>query len=172
MSNGNISRRALSAGFASLVPAPTVSAALASGISATDPIFAAIEAHRDAYMRRLKACNVVVHLRDGTPEHEVADEANSIAIAANIAAEVALANIQPTTMAGVLALLAHVDDFDCQGLALPEDPRQCHSLHEFLPTMTDDEILDRFSGEPIELPFTFWILRNARIALQALAVRS
>jgi hypothetical protein len=46
------------------------------------------------------------------------------------------------------------------------------TTHEFLPTLVDDEILDRFSGEPIELPFTFWILRNARMALQALAVRS
>jgi hypothetical protein len=64
-----------------------------------------------------------------------------------------------------------MDDFHCQALALPEDPRQCHSMHEFLPTVMDDAIVDRFSGEPIDdLPFAFWILRNARMALQAIAV--
>jgi hypothetical protein len=33
----------------------------------------------------------------------------------------ALTEIQPTTMAGVLALLAYLDDFYVQAIELPED---------------------------------------------------
>ena len=41
----------------------------------------------------------------------------------------------------------------------------------FRDTRVDHKILDRLSGKPIELPFTVWIMRNARLALSTLAVR-
>jgi hypothetical protein len=42
-------------------------------------------------------------------------------------------------------------------------------MHKFFGTLVDDEIRERFNGEPIELPLTFWIMRNVRAARQTLA---
>jgi len=44
-------------------------------------------------------------------------------------------------------------------------------MHEFFGTLVDNEIRERFNGEPIELPLTFWIMRNVRAARQTLAVQ-
>jgi hypothetical protein len=137
-----------------------------------DPIFAAIEGHRDAHMRRMKTGRVVSRTSSPSREFDAVEAVQDVACDLLSAAEEELARTQPTTMAGVRALLAYVDDFHTQAFALSEDPKNWHSTHEFLPTLVDDEILDRLSGEPIELPFTFWIVRNARMALQSLAVRS
>jgi hypothetical protein len=41
-----------------------------------------------------------------------------------------------------------------------------------LSELTDETILDKFNGEPIRLPYDFWIMRNVREALQTLAMQS
>jgi hypothetical protein len=38
--------------------------------------------------------------------------------------------------------------------------------------LSDDTILDQLNGNPIELPYNFWIMRNVREALQPLAEQS
>jgi hypothetical protein len=88
-------------------------------------------------------------------------------------AELGLTKIQPTTMAGVLALLAYMDDFHVQTFELPEDPGDWHSGdQELTEYLEDDAILDKFDGEPVKLPYNVWIMRNVRAALQSLATQS
>ena len=88
-------------------------------------------------------------------------------------AELGPTKIQPTTMAGVLALLAYMDDFHTQAFQLPEDPKNWHSGDEELTEwLEDDAILNKFDGEPIKLPYNVWIMRNIRAALQSLATQS
>jgi hypothetical protein len=53
-----------------------------------------------------------------------ADAAEGLRRAAEDDAQWELANVVPTTFAGVLALLAHLDDLYTGAIALPEDPAQ------------------------------------------------
>ena len=108
MSNGNISRRALSAGFASLVPALTVSAAIASGISATDPIFAAIEAHRRAW-EALAPCSELDEAASGG-DQDAAQELDQLQNANRDATEKLLDVAATATPAGAAALLDYAVD--------------------------------------------------------------
>jgi hypothetical protein len=57
--------------------------------------------------------------------------------------------------------------------SLPED-REWHSGEETdgISSFADKEVLEKYSGKPLELPLIFWITRNIRTALQALAVQS
>jgi hypothetical protein len=71
-------------------------------------------------------------------------------------------------MTGVLALL---DDYHVQAIDLPEDPIQWHSHHHFFGIVESHDVRDRFNGEPLDLPLTFWVLRNVREALQSLTMR-
>ena len=87
-----------------------------------------------------------------------------------------LSEVVPTTMAGVMALLRYLEEFQEQAIELPEAPRQWHSGdHDALLTETHEHpnLVDKFNGEPLELPFTYWIMQNVRTALQSLvAVQS
>ena len=115
MSPENLLRRSILAGTASVPALPVV--ALAS--TEPDPIYAAIEAHRSAFLRRLKASRINSHLEeDDSPEKRSAEEANSATYAAKVNAELDLVETGPTTHAGILALLAYVDDFSPE-LLLP-----------------------------------------------------
>jgi hypothetical protein len=182
MSSTNLSRRATLAGAAS-VPALAlpVSVALAAPETAPaaiepDPIFAAIEAHRDAFVCDMRAARIFSRLESGTPEYtpeyKAADSHAKDAYGLLSDAEDGLANTEPTTMAGVLALLAYVEDFHCQAVVHPDDPKNWHSEGVDLGKLIDEDVIDKFSGEPIELPFTFWVMRNVREALQGMAVQS
>jgi hypothetical protein len=98
---------------------------------------------------------------------------NSPAEACETEAETELLTIQPTAMAGVFALIDYMDDIRIQAIVLPEDPENFYSEETFLPEhLTDDAILDKTNGKPIELPYYFWIMRNVREALQTLAGQS
>jgi hypothetical protein len=114
-------------------------------------------------------------LSEAIQEKTEAEAAEDDAWLAEVDAQWKLTNVVPTTFAGVLALLAYSDDLYTGALALPEEPQNWHSGREvggFLGVSCDDEVLDKFSGEPIELPLIFWIMRNVRTALQDMAVRS
>ncbi len=79
-------------------------------------------------------------------------------------------------MAGVVALLRYLEKFQEQAMELPEDPRGWHSGdHDALLTETYEHpnLVDKFNGEPLELPFVYWVMLNVRTALQSLtAVQS
>jgi hypothetical protein len=109
---------------------------------------------------------------ENTPEEEAAYDAETEARHTLNAHQMALTEIQPTTMAGVLALLTYLDDFRVQSIELPEDPTGYHSEESFLSELIDETILDKFNGRPIRLPYDFWIMRNVREALQSLAKQS
>lgn len=78
----------------------------------------------------------------------------------------ALVDTEPTTIAGVLALLGYVWEFNVDGLAITKN---WYSNSELRPqTMTQDDVLD-VRGEPIEMEFSNWILRNVEQALRNIA---
>jgi hypothetical protein len=137
-----------------------------------DPIFATIAAHREAELRKMRTGRVHFRTEWGTPEEDAAQVALSAAYEVLRDAECDLGNTLPTTLAGIIALLAYAEEYHVQAIELPEDPIQWHSHHDFFGTLVDDEVRDRFNGEPIKLPLTFWIMRNVREALQTLAVQS
>jgi hypothetical protein len=171
MPHENLSRRTILAGA---VTAPALALPV-SAIAATelgDPIFTAIEAHRGAFMGSMRSSYNLFYMDEDAPEYAAATAARDADYEVRHATEEELALTVPTTMAGVLALLAYLHDFDTQALALPENPDHWHSDHEAIQPRADDGILDRYSGEPIELPFMFWIMRNVRTALQTLAVQA
>jgi hypothetical protein len=171
MSPENLSRRAILAGAAS-VPAlalPTI--ALAS--AGPDPAFAAIDAHRELFVRLMVAARHDSYLERGDEGKEEAEAAGTLARTAEDDARWELANVLPTTFAGVLALLAYLDDFYTGAFVHPDDPQNWYSCEEdWLSTFADEDIVDKFSGEPIRLPLIFWITRNIRTALQEMAVQS
>lgn len=75
---------------------------------ACDPIFEKIEAHRKAMAACHAAVNVSASLHDGTPKHRAAQAITDHATEELEDAGSDLADVEPTTSAGVLALLAHV----------------------------------------------------------------
>jgi hypothetical protein len=170
MTKFNPSRRSLVTATAAL-PALAIPV-VALGSADLDPIFAAIAAHREAFMHKMRACRVTVHAEDDTPEQEAAWEAEDAGRDILDQAKTDLGTTQPSTMAGVIALLTYMDDFHVQAFELPEDPTQWHSEQQELGTLVDESILDKFNGRPIELSLNFWVMRNVRAALQMLAKQS
>jgi hypothetical protein len=176
--NQKPSRRAIVAAAASVpvLALPAAAAAVPAALPVgADPIHAAIEAHRQAFIRELKSGWIQSETKDGTPEQRAATKANIADGNVRSAAEVTLANTVPTTTAGAIALLAYVNDFYAQNIVLPEDPEWYSDQKISFGTLTlvDEKFLNKASGEPLELPFSFWIMHNVRIALQnGLAVQS
>lgn len=90
-----------------------------------DPIFAAMEAHRAACRTYSAAVDVSARLADGTPEHDAASAVTDCAESTLDDAGIDLADIEPATIAGLLALLNHVieltedDEFDGANWRLP-----------------------------------------------------
>ena len=82
---------------------------MASGkAAAVDPIFAAIEAHREAHKVYLAAFDAVpkeARTTDSTPDENAASDA----------AAVKLTTIQPTTFEGAMALLDYFAEVDITG---------------------------------------------------------
>lgn len=111
--------------------------------AAPDPILAAIEAHRAACRVYLAAVEVSGDLADGTPEHDAASAVTDRAESTLDDAGIDLADVEPTTMAGLLALLHHVteltegDEFDGGNSRLPlyvscDDGSEQHFVHRLL----------------------------------------
>jgi hypothetical protein len=109
------SRRALLAGAPAVAAAALAGGAVALGIARTDevdPIFEVIANHVAATERWFRALNWEDEAM-GTPEHGAADEAVDAGCERAAATARAVLTTQPTTLAGVAALLAHVgrDEF-------------------------------------------------------------
>lgn len=157
-------RRELLASIAGASAAALCVTPVLAGIEA-DPIYAAIETHRASQQALHVACQVSGKLHGHEPE---ADAANAATVAASDyfdTATAALTDVIPTTLAGVLALLVYIDEFN-RGFHF-------HSEHHLWPSEEygSDEVLN-VKGRALEMPFAFWIMRNVQHALQSLAVQS
>ena len=155
------SRRTILAGIAA---SPALTAPALAGISSQsglidDPIFAAIEKHKTVFLLSLEPRR----LESNTPYHDPVEtiirRAASAAHDAADEAANALTTIRPTTHAGVLALLQHVEQFNAGAFVLDND---WHSAPMEWPEVVEDDT--DFFG--------FFILANVRAALEALAVQS
>jgi hypothetical protein len=72
-----------------------------------DPIFAAIDAHRHATGSRYIILEALGGMKDAAPERGVTEYAHDKAADVEIAATKKLRKIQPTTIAGVMAVTAY-----------------------------------------------------------------
>jgi hypothetical protein len=117
-----LSRRSALAGLAGAAAAGAT--ALPAAALGVDPIFAVIAEHRAAVEAWIKAIDAEAdeELEDGTPEAEAADAASADAMDRREDAWWEVMTIQPTTLAGCVALLAHV--------GLPEFLKEPELEHE------------------------------------------
>jgi hypothetical protein len=196
MSHTNLSRRAMLAGASAvpILTLPGVALASAKAIAAPavspvavdvatlvpasaaprklaqdpDPIFALIERHRSALIFEMEKSSVTAHMNSkvGGPKYRAAEKEQGSAWDAVGAVELEMVGAPPTTLAGVLALLAHVDDLFAQRIVLPSDPKNWHSMYESLGNYFHDDVVSPFNGAPVSLPFYFWIMRNVRAVLE------
>ena len=144
--------------------------------SEPDPVFATVAAHREAFVEHMRAARLDGKLMRSDPRAEATGAALDAADEVYQEATLELSEVVPTTMAGVVALLRYLEEFQEQAIELPEAPRQWHSGdHDALLTETYEHpnLVDKFNGEPLELPFVYWVMQNVRTALQSLvAVQS
>jgi hypothetical protein len=132
-----------------------------------DPIFATIERHKVAYRASQEAglirCNTIdaQWAPDYDPiECKANQDADCAADDAAADAANALTTIRPTTIAGLLALIHHVEAFNAGAFAFP-DYGQSAPMH--WPADVDEDGIDVFG---------YSILANVRRALEAMAVQS
>jgi len=154
------SRRAILAGAASL---PALAIPAAAVTAPPDPILALIEAHKAAFRIRLQ--KLAIHFAD--EEDKGAEAASNKAMDASVSAAMSLVDTTPTTIAGVVALIAYVDSFN-RGAFKVEDMQS--SVSEWPGGNLVDEKIYEASGESGELGFAFAVLLNVGDALAALAV--
>jgi len=175
------SRRAVLAGIAT-APALAGSTLTLAGATALshqaslgpDPIFAAIEQHKVAFRISQEAGRIRFYTVDAewAPEYdpvklEAADEASSVADDDYDDAANALLTVRPTTMAGVLALIRHVEAFNAGAFFLEPYPDRAVSNWQsspmFWPESKDEDEIDLWG---------YYVLANVRSALEAMAVVS
>jgi hypothetical protein len=153
-------RRAVLAGAATAVASTGIVPAKAME---SDPIFAAIERHKEAF----RLSQVARRIRSNTGDAGEADNAacNVATVAAN-----ALTTIRPATMAGLLALIHHVEAFNAGAFFLEPDPRwpeesgpEWQSAPMHWPESEDEDEIDLFG---------FAVLANVRRSLEAMAARA
>jgi hypothetical protein len=101
-----ISRRGLLRGTAAISAVPTVG--IITTAPADDPIFAVIAEHQAALKASIAANCVRGHLIDGTQEWKIAQSVARPAQRREADAHAAVLETDPTTLAGVVALLEHV----------------------------------------------------------------
>jgi hypothetical protein len=163
-------RRAILAGAAAL-PALAIIPAAALAAVDNDPIFAAIAWHKAAYLASMAASRIQCNTVDVefSPEYDPikCEAAQDAAWAANADADAddaaeALATIRPTTIAGLLALMHHVEQFNAGAFALDID-LEWRSAPMHWPAHDDESEIDLFG---------YSILANVRTALAAMTVQS
>ena|SRR3974390_2748104 len=161
------SRRAILAGAAA-IPVTALASSTPALSKEPDPIFVAIERHRVRFHRRMETGELSSRTPDFGPEaskpeniaiHEAADKA----MRDNDAAAMELADTQPTTMAGILALIDYVEAFNQGEFRLNDDwysaPFNWPSAESFdFETDTDEE-----------LGMAYAVLLNIRDALKTVA---
>jgi hypothetical protein len=133
----------------------------------TDPIFAAIERHRRLYLKQMASGQIAFHLHVGTPVHEAAAAKHKREDDACDSAAIALTTIQPTTLAGVLALMDYAAAFNTGRLFLPNDPEEWRSWPgdwpgDRHPALNDETVLRAIDSDE---PFAWFLMRNIRNAL-------
>jgi hypothetical protein len=133
----------------------------------TDPIFPAIERHRQAFVSQMGHCRVVTHAPLDHPEYKEFERTADRACAVTRDAAADLAQVRPTTVTGCLALLRYMHDFHVGAVELPDDPTKWHSDWENLPKIEAAGLFSKFDGRPLELPFAFHIMRNVHTQLQS-----
>lgn len=161
---------ALVAGATINIAAIAVTKAAPPAHAGIDPIFAAIERHKAAFRASRAADNIRMGTVDAkwSPDYDPVEcrkvmRAASAADAADAAAANALTTIQPTTIAGLLALMRHVETFNAGAFTLDIDPDNWRSRPADWPADVDDDEIDLFG---------YSILANVRAALEAMAVQS
>jgi hypothetical protein len=106
------SRRTLLATGAALAAAPVAAAVPIVTSTVPDPIFAAIDAHKAAFLRGLPIAMEHATTPIHTAKYDELGEAQAEADDIALDAAMDLADIAPTTIAGVLALIDYVRDFN------------------------------------------------------------
>jgi hypothetical protein len=171
MTKSTLTRRALVVRTAAIPAAAALALPAVAAQAATepDPIFALIEAHRESLIRQLRTAREGFDIPYSDPAREAADEVDAQTWKIRQAAGMTLIGTRPTTFAGIVALLAYADDLHIGTVALPEAPSDWYINAEQLGSWDDEHIVDNNNGEPIELPFAFWIMRNVRAAIEQMA---
>jgi hypothetical protein len=151
------------------VPAVTLPAL---AYPAADPIFAAIERHKAAFLISQESWRRECHTPDCGPDFDPVVHKEAYEVAEDdredcAAAVLALTTIKPTTLAGIIALAAYVEAFNNKEFGHhyggADDWRSCANNWRFyVMTPLDDETN----------PFGYAILSNIRRALERLAVQS
>lgn len=131
--------------------------------SGADPIFAEIEAHKVAYRAYSEAVEFNASLTSDDPRYQEADRATRAEGERLNQASLAFADVQPTTIAGLLALLDYVDAFNHRTWSYPSG----HSSHFAWPYIEGEE--DARIAAPVVLPFPYLVMNNIRRTLAALA---
>jgi hypothetical protein len=163
--NSTTTRRTLVTGLAGVAVLTQATQAAPTHVANADPIFAAIERHKAAY-RLSSECSMrganYPDFGDGHDPvvHKQIHDAEAAATKADKKAAFALTTTQPTTMAGVLALMRYVEDFNAGAFVL-EDWGASRPF--FWPETEDEDGIDKFG---------YALFANVRRSLNALAVRS
>jgi hypothetical protein len=126
MSRRSILARASAATVSAIAASSLLQTSVEAGaahVHDADPIFAVIAEHQAALKAYLAASAVDGRLADDTPEWEIARAVTLPAGARELAAYEAVFAIEPTTLAGVAALLEHVGqpEFLKEDREYPED---------------------------------------------------
>lgn len=147
---------------ASAVAAAPAIAAPSIAPTGVDPIFTAIADHRSAMVAWLMALKIEGDAEDQEPPTDWD------AFHAKNDAEESLIGITPTTRAGAIALLQHADDLCAHRVAVPGCERSHFCEIGLLgQEYADDDVLCAQRDVPLNLPFLYWIMRNARAGLEA-----
>lgn len=124
-----------------------------------DPILAAIDEHRSAVLEVFQ----LHHTNDS--DDELFDSQANMAHERMDQKAIALTNIQPTTMDGIVSLLTYVHEVNTGGIQYLGKEHNSYSEEELWPdTLIDNEIKNP-RGRVIELPFGYWVMENIRTAL-------
>jgi hypothetical protein len=162
------SRRAVITGASTLAAASAVNVvAITTTRSAEpDPILEAIKQHREAYMRFAASGAVYGRLGPWATGYEPAAKAHDADYEDVMIVGIELVKVVPTTLAGVLALLSYVDEFNAGALYPPGDRYNWSSCPSMWPShliedsgFNDDEDVD---------PFPWFLMRNVANALRTI----
>jgi hypothetical protein len=114
-----------------------------------DPIFAAIEAHRQAVIARMPILEMRMTTGDDAPDSATFDDALDAACEAEIEAQAALTNITATTIPGLMAVTVYVSKLTNRG-------------HDW--TIGGD-LIDEDAGDTESRSFEACLIRSCAVAL-------
>lgn len=136
----------------------------ASAVAFHDPMLAAIDRHRAAYLKQMRSGAVYGAFPDNTPEHIRALRVwNRDSNASNKASLELLDLVPGATFTGLIALLGYVHEFNSGSLFMPEDKEYGNSSPMFWPEIDKIEYDDGHGGAS----FAWALIANIRKALQS-----